>query len=952
MHHLENVSMHHSFSNLRILRVFGCKELTYLFTVAMVSGLKKLEQLEISNCPVLRTLVGEDCGVGVIIFPYLKYMYLEELPNMVSLSVTMIELPEMVELKLGTLPNFTSIYPDNSNPCVTQALLSKKVVIPKLEKLYIYDMENLKQIWPSQMSTTEKNNVTMLRMINLCMCDSLINIFPNNPLPMLNNLEEFEVSNCGSIEVIFNIDFEHVSEMEGYVSRLRSVRVECLVKLKELWRMRGVNNSTILINGFQAVQSIFISDCKRFESTFTPVTTNFDLSALTDYIVEGVNVISEVDDNISNVTYLSYLLPTYHHLQHLRLSSVERVAGVLFDVDGQSSKQLATIQPPLLLPYLQSIYLYNLKEMSHVWKCSWNKFLIRQDSPLQFPFQNLTNISLLDCNKIKYLFSPLMEKYLSNLKSVYIRDCDGMEEVISRRDDENTTSAFSYQDTTFFPYLDTLQLVSLPSLKSVDDGQAQWSSKWCLLVIVPIPHEDIHNKVCCIVNSNSMVCSRTNEQASGTLEIMSCETMMEVFESESINHVDGGTCSVAGPTLASPPLRNVTIVVVPQLSNLTSVSISDCDCLPHLFPFDTLESLKQLKQLMVSGCKAMQVIVKEENETSSKVVVVVFPRLETLELDHLPNLKGFFLGVNEFQWPSLNDLYINHCPQLMMFTYGQSTTPKLKYIHTSFGKYSLECGLNLHGTISQMTIPTSSDFHSLVELSINNRNVKKIIPSDALQQLQKLEHIHLVECRLVNEVFEVVASEETNNGRFSASQTVVQIPNLTQVKLERLKNVKYLWKRNHWMVLQFPNLTTLSIDACFRMGHVFTCSMVGSLVQLQDLQIRFCRNIEVIVNKEEDEECDAKVNEIMLPRLNTLKLVGLQSFKGFCLGNTAFSLPALDTLEINRCPSITYFTKGHVSTPKLKVIHTNFMICYVKTDINSFIKTKQEEVPMYIYSFL
>ncbi|KAL9995474.1 hypothetical protein Hdeb2414_s0801g00948491 [Helianthus debilis subsp. tardiflorus] len=81
----------------------------------------------------------------------------------------------------------------------------------------------------------------------------------------------------------------------------------------------------------------------------------------------------------------------------------------------------------------------------------------------------------------------------------------------------------------------------------------------------------------------------------------------------------------------------------------------------------------------------------------------------------------------------------------------------------------------------------------------------------------------------------------------------------------------------------------------------------------------------------------------MLPRLNSLKLVGLQSLKGFCLGKAAFSLPALDTLEINRCPSITYFTKGHVSTPELKVIHTNYMICCVKTNINSFIKTKQEE---------
>ncbi|KAJ0761548.1 putative P-loop containing nucleoside triphosphate hydrolase, leucine-rich repeat domain superfamily [Helianthus annuus] len=40
MNHLENVSMHHSFSNLKFLHVFGCKELTYLFTVANWSDSK------------------------------------------------------------------------------------------------------------------------------------------------------------------------------------------------------------------------------------------------------------------------------------------------------------------------------------------------------------------------------------------------------------------------------------------------------------------------------------------------------------------------------------------------------------------------------------------------------------------------------------------------------------------------------------------------------------------------------------------------------------------------------------------------------------------------------------------------------------------------------------------------------------------------------------------------
>ncbi|KAJ0746322.1 putative P-loop containing nucleoside triphosphate hydrolase, leucine-rich repeat domain superfamily [Helianthus annuus] len=288
MNHLENVSMHHSFSNLKFLHVSHCKELTYLFTVTMATGLKKLERLEISNCPILRTLVCEDCTVGVIRFPKLNYLSLDKLPSMVSLCRTVIEIPELVKLKLRTLPNFTSIYPENGNPCAIQSLLNKKVVIPKLEKLHINDMPNLKQIWPCQISTDEKNNFSGLRMLRVFRCGSLINFFPNNPLPTLNNLEKLEVARCDSIEVIFNIDLENVSEMERYVSRLRSIDVRDSENLKELWRMRGVYNSNILINGFQAVQSIYIRRCERFKNVFTPVTANFDLRGLTDYAAEEV----------------------------------------------------------------------------------------------------------------------------------------------------------------------------------------------------------------------------------------------------------------------------------------------------------------------------------------------------------------------------------------------------------------------------------------------------------------------------------------------------------------------------------------------------------------------------------------------------------------------------------------------------------------------------------------
>ncbi|MFS8016249.1 putative leucine-rich repeat domain superfamily [Helianthus anomalus] len=389
-------------------------------------------------------------------------------------------------------------------------------------------------------------------------------------------------------------------------------------------------------------------------------------------------------------------------------------------MDSQSGRQLATTQPPLLLPYLQTIDLYALKKMSHVWKCNWNRFLIRHHPPLQFPFQNLTDIDLGACPKIKYLFSPLMAKYLSNLKSVRINDCSGMEEVISRRDDETTTSASasSYQDTAFFPHLDTLELRSLPCLKCIDDEKNTWSRSNKISSIVTTT---IHNHLqrAQVTGSYWSLCQYPRKidiykchglsslipwYAAGQmkrlqeLEIENCSRMREVFENELMNNnsnnVDEG--SGAGTSLTSLPLQNIiTTLAVPQLFNLKTVVIYECDILTHIFTFNTLKTLSHLKQLKVKRCKTIQVIVKEENKTSSEEEeVVVFPNLETLELDRLPNLKSFFLGMNDFRCPSLVTLMINDCPKWVVFTSGQLETPKLKYIHTSYGKHNLEHGFN------------------------------------------------------------------------------------------------------------------------------------------------------------------------------------------------------------------------------------------------------------------
>nr|GEY21067.1 hypothetical protein [Tanacetum cinerariifolium] len=191
-----------------------------------------------------------------------------------------------------------------------------------------------------------------------------------------------------------------------------------------------------------------------------------------------------------------------------------------------------------------------------------------------------------------------------------------------------------------------------------------------------------------------------------------------------------------------------------ELPNLKILRIVNCDLLEHIFTCSTLDSLKQLIELTIEKCNAMRVIVKEDGQHTSKTVL--FSHLKSLTLTDLPNVEGFFLGMNEFRWSILDDVKIYGCPKMITFTSGRSMTPKLFYIHTGIGKHSLECGLNF---------PLSNASH------------------------ENLEKLHIRRKYLwwsfedVKEIFEVVDLE---NDDVNEKQSVVVFPKLKEVTLESL----------------------------------------------------------------------------------------------------------------------------------------------------------------------
>ncbi|CAI9266132.1 unnamed protein product [Lactuca saligna] len=961
-----------SFCNLKVLIISKCIELRYLFKLHVANTLSSLEHLEVCECENMEELIHTGiggCGEETITFPKLKSLSLSQLPKLSGLchNVKIIGLPHLVDLKLKGIPGFTVIYPQNK--LRTSSLLKEEVVIPKLETLRIDDMENLEEIWPCELSGGEK---VKLREIKVRNCNKLVNLFPHNPMSLLHHLEELKVVDCGSIESLFNIDLDcagAIGEQDNIGSLIRSIKVETSGKLREVWRIKGVDNSCPLVRGFQAVESISIRGCERFRNVFMPTTTNFDLGALLEIQIKDCGENHESEEQ----------------------TDIQSEEETLQEATASISNELK---------------LFYMDNMSHVWKCSnWNKFFTLPKQQSESPFHNLTTISIDNCESIKYLFSPLMAELLSNLKKVKIHGCDGIEEVVSNRDDEDeemTTFTSTHTTTILFPHLDSLTLRFLKNLKCIggggakDEGSNEISFNNTTATTAVLDQFELSEAggVCwslcqysreieiyrCDALSSVIPCYAAGQmQKLQVLKIGFCNGMNELFETQ-LGMSSNKNNEKSGCEEGIPRVNNNVIM----LPNLKILSIENCGGLEDIFTFSALESLRQLQELKIEDCYRMKVIVKKEEDeygeqqtTTTTTKVVVFPRLKSIELVGLRELEGFFLGKNEFQMPSLDKLIINKCPKMMVFAAGGSTAPQLKYIHTELGRHALdqESGLNFHQTSFQSlygdtSSPATSEripwsFHNLIELDVKfNEDVKKIIPSSELLQLQKLEKIHVSYCNWVEEVFETAleaAGRNRNSGSgFDESSqttttTLVNLPNLKEMRLKWLSNLRYIWKSNQWTAFEFPNLTRVEIYECNSLEHVFTSSMVGSLLQLQELRICSCSQIEVVivqdadvcVEEDKEKESDGKTNKeiLVLPRLKSLKLQLLQSLKGFSLGKEDFSFPLLDTLSISRCPAITTFTNGNSATPQLKEIETHFGSFYAagEKDINSLIKIKQQD---------
>ncbi|XP_059658934.1 probable disease resistance protein At4g27220 [Cornus florida] len=172
-----------SFSKLSILEVRMCRS-RYLFSAAAARGFLQLQELSIFNCENLEEIVGDDNEImDTVTFHQLKKMELSFLPKLRSFNAN------------------TKTPAEECNVSGLAQLFNDKVRFPALEELKINNLKSLTAIWDNQLflGSQAEDSFLQLRLIQVYMCEKLVNVIPPNVLPLLQKLESLRVNLFDSI---------------------------------------------------------------------------------------------------------------------------------------------------------------------------------------------------------------------------------------------------------------------------------------------------------------------------------------------------------------------------------------------------------------------------------------------------------------------------------------------------------------------------------------------------------------------------------------------------------------------------------------------------------------------------------------------------------------------------------------------------------------------------------
>ncbi|KAF7833688.1 Disease resistance protein [Senna tora] len=283
-------------------------------------------------------------------------------------------------------------------------------------------------------------------------------------------------------------------------------------------------------------------------------------------------------------------------------------------------------------------------------------------------------------------------------------------------------------------------------------------------------------------------------------------------------------------------------------SKLKRLSIHSCNQVEYLFPIFFARSLTQLEVLKIRWDKKLKTVFGHSNyedQYPKKFQFIEFSALKELELSNLPSFISIFPESYHPMWPSLESLTVDECQQF-------NTRPGLR----------------------QADHIASEDLMKVMVTYLEN--LKSIFVENV-----KIDVIFSLEWLPITE-------QVVNSG-------------LQCINLINLPELRHIWMglKNF---IRLQNLVELSIGRCGNLKVIFPASILRSIPQLKILCIRYCEELEEIIEEEENQNVSNP--QLLFPHLTKIIIEHCQKLKRLFSVSTSHVLPKLEVMLIEEAPQL------------------------------------------------
>ncbi|TQE00891.1 hypothetical protein C1H46_013431 [Malus baccata] len=306
------------------------------------------------------------------------------------------------------------------------------------------------------------------------------------------------------------------------------------------------------------------------------------------------------------------------------------------------------------------------------------------------------------------------------------------------------------------------------------------------------------------------------------------------------------------------------------------------------------EGFQDLKDLELEDCPNTEYLA---NGTSAiqQTLIPCIPSVSQLTNSFLTNLKFLRLsrcGVLKYVFSlsaarnlvQLQELNIDGCDQMEEIVSKQGREHEEEADMISFHKLT---NLTLWGLQSLETT-------ARVEHQSAGLFEKAIFPSKCISWLPSLEEVTLQYMKFEGVLFDLKIHTVMDG------QTTPIFPQLRKLEIFDC-SFTHLWKNIPSGFQGFRNLRYLKITGCSGLKYVFSHLIARELLNLEEVKILACPDMENIVRITEEIEEEATKDMILFPKLNTFELVDLPRLTSLCPEGFTFLWSSAKNMHVEKC---------------------------------------------------